>query len=60
MRFEYKRALGHAWYLHKVFWLYSFFFSSGALIYHMYGKNGDEKNTDEKAIEDPVFYILGV
>jgi len=37
MRFEYNRALGHSWYLHKIFWLYSFFFTSGCLLYHIYG-----------------------
>jgi hypothetical protein len=45
MRFEYKRALGHAWYLHKLFWGYTFFYSSFAMIHHIFGKDyeGDRR-----------------
>ena len=56
MRFEYKRALGHSWYLHKCFWFTSFFFTSGCLLYHIYG--GPDKGKD--MFEDSVFYLLAV
>ena len=55
--FEFKRALGHAWYLHTALCLYSFFFSSGQLIYHLLK---DAKKDDGKVIhwKDIIMYLL--
>jgi hypothetical protein len=57
MRFEYKRALGHAWYLHKAYWCYAFLFSCASLFYHMVDvdKNG---SSYYKVAKDEVFYLI--
>ena len=56
MRFEYKRALGHAWYLHKAFWCYAFLFSASALIYHMLDVDKNENTLEE--LRDIVFWLI--
>ena len=52
MFFEFKRALGHAWYLHKLLWWYTFVFSALSFGYH----SSRLDKTNEKVYEDPIFF----
>jgi hypothetical protein len=39
-RFEYKRALGHIWYMHPLLWAYTAIYYLVSLVLHFYNPDG--------------------